>query len=147
MRLFKHQNLQSGQDYLQRGFTLIELVVTGTFISVAFAAIIGVFIAVNNLNRQARNLTLATEAAQNQMEDYRNRDFANLVNGIYTFTPDSTGKLINSIGVAELGDVTLVTHDTIRTLRVTVEWDEAKAGGVRKKVEVRTLISSTGINK
>ncbi len=89
----------------ESGFTLVELIVTATFVAVASTAIVGIFITIERLNRESRNLTIATQIAQQKLEDLRNTNYTSI-----TTSPPSqnfTSKLPLNFGSPKSATVTI----------------------------------------
>lgn len=128
----------------EAGFTLIELITTATFFATAGAAIIGIFIQVGKLNRQARNLTLATQAAQQKIEFNRNAGYAAI-----PASDNFTNSLPAQLGsprsaVASLTDLS-PPQVGLKQLDITITYTEQ--GPATKTVKLTTLVTQQGINR
>lgn len=122
---------------------MVELIITATFVAAASAAIVGIFITVNKLNKQARNLAIVTAIAQQKIETYRN--------GAYSAIPTGTpAETFTSSLPANLGSpkaaITNVGGSTagIKTVDVQINWQE---DGVTKHVQISTIIAQRGIDR
>jgi hypothetical protein len=70
----------------ERGFTLMELVVTAAFMGIVIVAISNLFIGLRQVNRTANGYTIAVEAAQKEMETLRNTPYSNIPVGTTNIT-------------------------------------------------------------
>ncbi|HSX41462.1 MAG TPA: hypothetical protein VLF21_02430 [Candidatus Saccharimonadales bacterium] len=127
----------------ESGFTLVELIITATFVAAASAAIIGIFVTVNKLNKQARNLAIATALAQQKIETDRNQGYESI-----PANEDFTTSLPSNFGspksaTASYSDLSPV-QDGLKQLNIAIYWQEDK---VTKHVQLSTLISQQGIGR
>lgn len=126
------------------GFTLIELVVTSVVLSTMFLAILGLFGTLRDINARANNLTVATEAAQQQLETFRNLPYGSIAVG----TQNTTSQLANypSLGASRSSSsvVTLVDNRGLKQLDVSLTYFDR---GIQKQLQVSTLIALSGINR
>lgn len=129
----------------QRGFTLIELVVAAAFMGIVIVALNELFIAVRQVNREANNYTIATEVAQQLIEQYRNTAYSNIAVG----TVDDTSTALSpypslltprSATVA----VTQVNANGLKQVLVTVSYKDRTG---TKTVELETDVSYKGLNQ
>ncbi len=125
------------------GFTLIEVVVTATFVSAVLLAIVGVFIMVGKLNRQARNLAIATQLAQEKVEVYRNTPFDSIPLG--TPAEDFSSSLPSNFGSPKsaVANISQLQAGLIQ-VDIAITYREE---GAPKNVQVTTLIAERGLNK
>src|SRR5262245_47404131 len=70
----------------ERGFTLMELVVTAAFMGIVIVAIANLFIGLRQINRSANNYMIAVEAAQQQLETFRNTPYSSIATGTTDIT-------------------------------------------------------------
>src|SRR5690348_13893192 len=75
----------------EHGFTLIELVVAAAFMGIVIVALNELFIAVRQVNREANNYTIATEVAQQLVEQYRNSPYSSINTGTVDDTASALG--------------------------------------------------------
>jgi prepilin-type N-terminal cleavage/methylation domain-containing protein len=126
-----------------KGFTLLELVVTIGVISVGILSVVTVFANTTTINRQARNLALATEAAQQKLEAYRNLTYASIP-GNEDFTSSLPSALLPPrSAIANFYDLSPAV-DGLRRLDISITYTEK---GVLRKAHISTLISRQGINR
>ncbi len=59
----------------EKGFTLLELIIAGTVLTVALVGIIAAFSGCFTLNEGARNLTLAINSCQEKLEEIFNENY------------------------------------------------------------------------
>lgn len=122
----------------QRGFTLIELVVTLAVGAMAIATVVSLFSAIQGNQRNVWYLDVATRAARSEIESARAKGVDQLIPGDTTITSrlpsslpqDATGVL--NVGPVFAGKSRLVT--------VTIKWQ----GGV-KKVVLSGVVGRKGI--
>lgn len=129
----------------QAGFTLIETLVALVVIAMSVAAVLTAFIAVESLNRRARNLTIATQAANQQLETYRNTAYA----GIPTGANQDLSSLLTpypSLGTprSALATITEIDPAGLKQVDIAISYTES---GKTKNVQVSTLIARRGINR
>lgn len=72
----------------RRGFTLIELLVSAVILSVGLVGLSQLYMGAMWTYKKGRNLSVATQRAQLEMEKVRNLGFDGLINGINTSSPD-----------------------------------------------------------
>lgn len=127
----------------QRGFTLVELVVTATLVAVASMAIIGIFITIGTLNRQSRNLAVATAIAEQKVETYRDAGYAAIPVG--NPGEDFSSMLPTNFGnpKSAVANVTVVSPG-LKRVDILINYTE---GGTPKKVQTTTLMAERGINR
>jgi Tfp pilus assembly protein PilE len=132
---------------LQRedGFTLIEFIVAGVYLSIVVLAIYGTFNGISQINKQTNDDTTAVAAAQEIIEEYRNMPYANIATGTTNMTSsilanDNNLESPRSASVT----VTLVNANGIKEVDATVGWTSLTG---YKTVELSTQISYIGINK
>ena len=127
----------------ERGFTMVELVVTATYVAVASASIIGIFIAVSRLNTAAKNQTRATALAQQKLETYRDAGY----NAIPAGSPAET--FTNSMPSGLGSPKSAVTNVTViqpglKKVDVVISYTDY---GRAKIVTLSTLMAERGINR
>lgn len=133
----------------QSGFSLVELVITSTVMAVAAVSLVTVFTTITSLNRRTRNLTLATQAAQKQVEIYRNTAFSALSIGTVNFEPDLPAALRaprTATATFSDADPNADPPNPIELMRLDIAITYTEKGQT-KKVEVSTLITKRGINR
>jgi len=128
----------------ERGFTLIELVVTMVFLGIVLVSVSGLFASLRQTNTEANNYTIASEVAQQLVEEYRNLPYANITTG----TKDVTSYLSSypSLKTPRSATVVVTQVDAKGLISVDVSVSYTSRTG-SKKVELTTLISNKGINQ
>jgi type II secretory pathway pseudopilin PulG len=125
------------------GFTIIEVIVTATFVATVLIAISGVFIMVGKLNRQSRNLAIATALAEQKLEVYRNDAFSSIPVGSPAET--FTASLPANFGSPKSAVVNVTTVSAgLEQVDIKIAYTEE---GTPKNVQVTTLIAEQGLNK
>ncbi len=155
---------------MQRGVSLVEVLITIFILAVVCITLISVFIYGFNLLAKTKQTTLATQVAQFEAERYRNMEFDSVpIQSATTWTfvnlygndADSPYKfLFNSSDEAYLrnGRETITIQDgsainmdwKIKKLTVTIEWDyrdRTIASGNPMRKDLVTYISNTGVNR
>lgn len=125
----------------QQGITLIELVVTITFLGIAVGAVISTFALINRLSAQARNLASATQIAQQKIENYRNLAYSAIPNGTQDFSSELPSYLPGpksaTVLISEL-------EPGLKKIAVTLNYHE---NDQPKAASVTTFVTERGINR
>jgi prepilin-type N-terminal cleavage/methylation domain-containing protein len=127
----------------QQGFTLVELIVTAAYVATASAAIIGIFITIGAINRESRNMSVATALAEQKIETYRNAGY----NAVPIGTPaeDFSSKLPTNFGSPKSAVANVTTPSTgLKQVDIVISYTENKRP---KKVQMSTLMTQRGINR
>lgn len=126
---------------LQKGSTLIELLVSLFILSVAFFSLLGLLSNGYKASSQARDTMVATQLAREYLEQYRKNDYTVLasvpenkvtINGVYQ------GKKYATIFTRKL-EVSSALSGSGKLLRCTVTWTTQN---VEHKVEMQTLVAT-----
>lgn len=126
----------------EKGFSLIEVLVTIGILAIILLSLISVFIYGFNLLSRTKQVTLATQTAQEAVEFIRNKTFDEVE--ILTSFPseiDIPDYLYNGQGSLSIEDG---PGDDIRKLTVSITWDYR---GTQIRKSVVTYITREGINK
>lgn len=118
----------------EKGFTLLELMVSLVIMSVGMLGIIGMFVYAIGGNAEGRNLSRATNLAGKKIEELKFTAYANLTSdsaGVYAPAPDKIFKTRywTTKNVAELG---------MRKATVSVVW---VSKGISHEVRLSTVIA------
>lgn len=125
----------------EEGFTFIEVLVTIVVVAVALMALLSVFIYGFNLLSRMKQVAIATQCAQEEVEGIRNLTFDEILALGSSFTNESLILLENSSGVRTVEDS---IGDDIKKLTVSVFWTYR---GQPLRKDIVTYITREGINK
>jgi type II secretory pathway pseudopilin PulG len=127
----------------QSGFTLVELVITATYVAAATAAIVGIFIVIGKLSKQSRNLAVATALAEQEVEKWRNSPYTAIPIG--TPADDFSSSLPANFGSPKSALANITESPTgIKNVDVVVTYYDDNRP---KKIELTTLIGQRGIDR
>lgn len=127
----------------QQGLTIVELVVATAVTGLLILAIANTFITVVGIQRQSRNLSLATNAIESKLESLRNAKY----NEITTSPPpvDFESELPAELGGPRLAQVIVSEpRPDVKRLDAIVAWQE---GSLTRTVKLSTLVGKLGINQ
>ena len=141
------------RDGNERGFSLIEVLITVFILGVVCITLISVFIYGFNLLQKTKKVAMATEIAQAEVERYRNTPYAT-IKGLATGTAlplttesqtllDTPEYFTNGAGSATLETIA-GGDDNIRKLTIQITWTYR---GRPQEKNVVTYIASSGINR
>ena|SRR3989339_579457 len=127
----------------QKGFTLIELVIAIVVVSIAFYAIISVFITVAPRNINAEDLSKATYLANRVMEETTAKSFSS----ISSVSPTSFASPFSNYNYQVVVDyVTTAEPDVVSVNPTNYKRVKVRSwGGFSSTVEVITLVSTYGL--
>ena len=125
----------------EEGFTLVEVLVTIVVVAVALMALLSVFIYGFNLLSRMKQTAIATQCAQEELENIRNLTFDEIIALGASFTNDSLTFLENSSGVRTIEDS---VGEDIKKLTISVFWTYR---GQNMRKDIVTYITREGINK
>jgi prepilin-type N-terminal cleavage/methylation domain-containing protein len=125
----------------EEGFTLVEVLVTIVVVAVALMALLSVFIYGFNLLSRMKQTAIATQCAQEELENIRNLTFDEIIALGASFTNDSLTLLENSSGVRTIEDSVGVD---IKKLTISVFWTYR---GQNMRKDIVTYITREGLNK
>lgn len=129
----------------ERGFTIIELIVTMSFMGIVIASVSELYVSLRQTNRAANNLTIATQVAQEQVERYRNTNFNNIPVGTVDVTASALGAYPSLLPPRSATVVsTLVDANGLKQIDVAISYKDRT--GI-KNVQMSTLISYKGVNR
>lgn len=124
-----------------RGFTLIEVLVTLFLLGVVLITLISVFIYGFTIIFRTRQTVLATQIAQEEIELIRNKTFDEILTLGTAFEHESLALLESGQGLLAIADG---PGDEIKKLSVSVTW---RFRGEEMRKDVVTYITREGINK
>lgn len=123
------------------GFSLIEVLIAMTILGIMSMTLIAVLVHGFNLLSRTKQINLATQVCQEQVELIRNKPFDSILNLGTTYTNDKLTSLPDGQGAQALESS--VGAD-IRKLTVSVSWSFR---GQTMRKDVVTLITRSGIDK
>ena len=134
------------------GFSLIEVLIVTLVLAVVVVMMGSVFIYGFNILSKTKQVNLATQVAQLEVERFRNRDFDTITDGTATttFTQADFPFLFRDNGVSHLrnGQETITVQPgsdaDIKRLTVTITWD---LRGREMRQDVVTYSTRDGINR
>jgi prepilin-type N-terminal cleavage/methylation domain-containing protein len=123
------------------GFSLVEIVVALAIIGIMIVSLANLFIAIGVLQRQNRNLTLATRIAESKIEGLRNNHY----NALAPSPPpiDFTNELPDELAEPRSAIVTISEPTPgIKRLDITISYRE---GLQTKTIRLSSLLGNIGI--
>jgi len=123
------------------GFTLIEVLVTLLILTVVLTALLSCFIQGFDILTRMKQMTIATQSIQKELESIRSLPYSDILSLDDTFTNDNLTYLENSSGIINLEDS---VGSEIKKLTVSLTWTYR---GRQLRKEVVTYITKKGINK
>lgn len=123
------------------GFTLIEVLITIMMLAVVLTALLSCFIQAFDILTRMKQMTVATQSIQNELEFIRSMHYSDILSLDDSFTNDSLSYLENSSGIIDLEDS---VGAEIKKLTVSVTWIYR---GRQMQKEVVTYVTKKGINK
>jgi prepilin-type N-terminal cleavage/methylation domain-containing protein len=127
----------------QKGFTLLEVVVTTVVMGVAFIVVGQMFIMIDVVNRESRNYIIASEYAQLKMEHYRNAGY-NAIPASLDFSTTLPPQLNSPrSGTLTFTDTTPISSG-LKQLNIIISYQE---GNRTKQVQLTTLVAQRGIDR
>ena len=129
------------QKNSQKGFSLIEVLIAIFILGIVSVTLISVFIYGFNVVFKTRQVTIATQIAQEEVELVRNMNYDDILLLGSTYSHDNLSDLVNGAGVLSLESG---PGDDIKKLTVSVTWDYQ---GTNMRKDVVTFIAREGVNK
>ena len=124
-----------------KGFSMIEVLIAMTVLGIMSMTLIGVLVHGFNLLSRTKQITLATQICQEQVELIRNKPFDTIVGLGTTYTNDKLASLLSGQGTQAIESS---VGDDIRKLTVSVSWSFR---GQTMRKDVVTMITRSGIDK
>lgn len=125
----------------EKGFSLIEVLIAMTILGILLMTLISVFIYGYTALSRTKQVALATQICQEEVERIRSMSFDDIVVLGTTFTNDKLAGLYNGQGSRA---VESSVGDDIKKLTVSVAWTYR---GQELSKDVVTLITRMGVNK
>ncbi len=129
----------------QSGFTLIELVVTIAFMGVVIVSLTDLFVGLRQTNRAANNYTIATQVAQQLMEQYRNTPYSSITVGTSDVTSTALAPYPSLLTPrSAVVTVTQIDSNGLKQVDVAISYKDRTG---TKNVQLSTLVSYKGVNR
>lgn len=139
--LRKRKRTTDSKTAKEGGFTLIEVLITIMMLAVVLTALLSCFIQAFDILTRMKQMTVATQSIQSELELIRSMRYNDILTLDNTFTNDGLSYLENSSGVINLEDS---VGAEIKKLTVSVTWTYR---GRQMQKEVVTYVTKKGINK
>ena len=120
-----------------KGFTLIEIMISIAIIAIGIFAVMSLIITVMKGNTLSKRVTTATTIAQGKMEDFKSMDYDSIVDDPGTDTATAYDTVY--YWEANVEDDTPAT-DT-KTITVDVYWSSGGTNTTHNNVELKTIIA------
>ncbi len=125
----------------EEGLTYIEVLVTMVILAVVLIALLSCFLHGFNVISRTRQMAIATQSIQEELELIRNMSFNDILTLDSSFTNESLSLLEDCSGIISLEDS---LGDDIKKLAVSVLWSYR---GRQMRKDVVTYITRNGINR
>ena len=138
MDTVKRDSWRHGTAAAQRGFTLIEVLVTILILTIGLLGTAGLTTGVIRGNFYSQNITSATAIAQSQLEAVQREGYANVTTSKFPSTEQTV-----SMGAVNFSRTTTIADATpaanMKTVTVVVGWNEAS--NVARSVTLTTILA------
>jgi Tfp pilus assembly protein PilV len=129
----------------ERGYTIMEFVIASIVIGIVVLSLYGMFYGVTKINTDADNYTIATAAAEQILEEYRNTPYSSISVGTVDDTSSALAAYPSLLSPrSATATVTLVNASGIKQVDVTISWT---GQGGAKSIELTTQIADIGLNR
>jgi type II secretory pathway pseudopilin PulG len=125
----------------EEGLTYIEVLVTMVILAVVLIALLSCFLHGFNVLSRMRQMAIATQSIQEELELIRNMSFNDILTMDSSFTNESLSLLEDSTGAVNIEDS---LGDDIKKLTVSVFWFYRD---IQMRKDVVTYITRKGINR
>jgi len=125
----------------EEGLTYIEVLVTMVILAVVLIALLSCFLHGFNVLSRMKQMAIATQAIQEELELVRNMSFNNILTLDSSFTNESLSLLEDSTGAVNVEDS---LGDDIKKLTISVFWSYRE---MQMRKDVVTFITRKGINR
>lgn len=131
------------------GFTVTELIITLFILAVAFSSFVTLFLTIDGVSDRTLDLARANDAAFTKMQEYENRDYADITVGssgsgyeVEDFTDDLPEGLQNASGKVYVQYEGLSV--TLKRVDVKVSYEY---GNTEKLIEYANYIHVSGVGR
>lgn len=125
----------------QKGFSLIEVLIAVFILGIVSMTLVSVFMYGFNSVYKTRQISLATQIAQEEVELVRNMNYDDILLLGSTFSHESLSEFVSGAGVLAVENG---PGDDIKKLTVSVTWIYR---GTNMRKDVVTFITREGVNK
>lgn len=139
--LRKRKRAKDARKTKKGGFTFIEVLITIMILAIVLTALLSCFIQAFDILTRMKQMTIATQSIQNELEFIRSMHYSDILSLDDSFTNDSLSYLENSSGIIDLEDS---VGAEIKKLTVSVTWTYR---GRQMQKEIVTYVTKKGINK
>jgi len=126
----------------EKGFTLIEVLITIMILGMVLISLISCFIYGFNVLARTKRTSIATQCVQKEVENIRSKTFAEILALGNTWTNENFVKLDNATGVRAIEDSGIGAD--IKKLTISLTWTYR---GRTMEQSIVTYITKEGINK
>ena len=139
------------KNKMNRGFTLTEVMIAIAIFGIALIGTAIVFNVGPSSVRKTSEVTMAAQAAQQELEIIRDQPYGSILTMSTTFTTSGFSSLNSPVGTITIDTAFFTTSSTIRRVCVNVSWTASSWGtsttASKAKVTLCTLITQEGIDK
>jgi prepilin-type N-terminal cleavage/methylation domain-containing protein len=125
----------------EEGFSLVEVLIAVFILGIVSMTLISVFMYGFSVVYRTKQVTLATQIAQEEVELIRNLNYDDILTVGSSFSHDSLSELVNGQGFLSLQDG---PGEDIKKLTVSVTWDYK---GTNMRKDIVTFVTREGVNK
>lgn len=127
-----------------RGFSLIEVLITIFILAIVLTTLISAFIYGFSILSRTKQIALASQICQEEIETIRNLPFDTILTLGTSFSHPRLSALLQGQGVLTIEGVPEDSQDNIKKVTASVRWNN-KGRNMRK--DIVTYITREGINK
>lgn len=132
------------REKYEKGISLVELILVVVALGVLALLVAALPSSIQSI-RNSGNTSQAREVASKQLDYLRKQTYANLSNGMNSFTDEDLLKLPSPTATYDIEDCPLeicTSGEIAKIIKVNVTWIES---GNEKKLELQTLVSEGGL--
>jgi len=130
----------------RRGFTLVEVMISSILLGACLIVIGASFVSGLSFIPNIREISIATMAAQEQLEINRNRSLDQIIalGANYNFTTPQLNQLNSAVGTVTIDNP--FGNNNIRRITATVTWNTSSSGTAVTR-QLATLVTRRGLNR